>query len=130
MRHEDVIEVLNDPWHKSSCTPPSPPDWRTQEPMGSPRVVPVGFYWDGAQLIVGTTPAAPKVRALAANSKVALTIDTNTQPPHVLLVRGSTSIEVVNGVAPEYLEGAKKLVDEEQWQAFEARVREMYEQMR
>jgi hypothetical protein len=37
---------------------------------------------------------------------------------------------VVNGVAPEYLEGAKKLVDEEQWQAFEARVREMYEQMR
>ena len=45
---------------------------------GSPRVVPVGFYWDGAQLIVGTTPAAPKVRALAANPKVALTIDTNT----------------------------------------------------
>jgi len=47
----------------------------------------------------------------------------------VLLVRGSTSTEVVNGVVPEYLEGAKKLVDEEQRQAFEVRVREMYEQM-
>jgi len=130
MRHEDVIEVLNDPLAQELLHSSIPARLAYTGTDGFPRVVPVGFYWDGAQLIVGTTPAAPKVRALAANSKVALTIDTNTQPPHVLLVRGSTSIEVVNGVAPEYLEGAKKLVDEEQWQAFEARVREMYEQMR
>ncbi|MGH3827694.1 MAG: hypothetical protein ACRDQX_11050 [Pseudonocardiaceae bacterium] len=45
------------------------------------------------------------------NPKVALSIDTTTQLPHVLLVRGTASIEVVEGVPAEYLGSAKKLVD-------------------
>ena len=40
-----------------------------------------------------------KVQALhvQANQKVALTIDTTTFPPHVLLVRGTARVEVVDG---------------------------------
>ena len=68
------------------------------------------------------------MRALAIRPKVALTIDTDTLPPHVLLVRGTASIEVVDGVPPEYLEASKKLVAAEQWQAFEAQVRATYKQ--
>ncbi len=96
---------------------------------GSPRVIPIGFYWNGAQIVVCTATNAPKVRALAKNPKVALTIDTNTEPPHVLLVRGTAHIEIVNGVPFEYLEASKKEITEQQWEAFEARVRALYRQM-
>jgi hypothetical protein len=60
---------------------------------------------------------------------VALTIDTNTYPPNVLLVRGTATIEVIDGVPPEYLEGAKKLVGAQKWQVFEAQARAMFKQM-
>ena len=76
-----------------------------------------------------TVPHAPKVPALAAHPKVALTIDTDTWPPHVLLVRGTASVEVVDGIPPEYLEGARKLVPGQQWEVFEAQVRGLYKQM-
>ena len=66
---------------------------------GFPRVVPLGFYWDGTQFYVCTATNAPKVRALETNPKVAMTIDTNTQPPHVLLVRGTARLEIVDGVS-------------------------------
>jgi hypothetical protein len=65
---------------------------------------------------------------LSANHKVALTIDTNAFPPHVLLVRGSASVEVVNGVAPEYLAGSRKYVPPEQREEFEKQVTALYEQ--
>lgn len=129
MRYEDVIEVLNDPVAHELLHSAIPARLAYTGVDGSPRVVPVAFYWDGAQLAIGTTPRAPKVRALEKNPKVALTVDTNKQPPHVLLVRGIASIAVVDGVPSEYLQASKKLVDEEGWEAFEAEVRAMYEQM-
>src|SRR6266487_476745 len=73
-------------------------------------------------------PSSPKVKALQANPKVALTIDTNTFPPHVLLVRGTARVDIVDGVAPEYLEGTKKYVAPEQWEAFEQQVTALYKQ--
>ena len=39
-----------------------------------------------------------KVKALVANPKVALTIDTAEPPWHILLVRGTASVEIVDGV--------------------------------
>jgi hypothetical protein len=54
----------------------------------------------------------------------ALTIDTVTFPPNVLMVRGTASIEIVDGVPAEYLEASKKLISADQWQAFEAQVRQ------
>lgn len=71
-----------------------------------------------------------KVRALAADPKVALTIDTTgRQPPHVLLVRGTADTEVVEGVPAEYLEAARKYVTGQQRPASEAEVRSLYQQM-
>ena len=55
--------------------------------------------------------------------------DTNAFPPHVLLVRGTAAIDIVDGVPPEYLAASRKGVGPDQWDAFEAQVRAMYKQM-
>ena len=47
---------------------------------GSPRVVPIWFHWSGVQFVLGSPPKAPKLTALAADSRVALTIDDNAWP--------------------------------------------------
>jgi hypothetical protein len=129
MRQENVIQILNDPLGQELLHSNIPVRMAYTGSDGFPRVVPVGFHWNGAQFVICTVPNAPKVRALATNPKVALTIDTTTWPPHVLLVRGTASVAVVDGVPPEYLEGARRLVDAQQWQAFEAGVRALYKQM-
>ena len=41
---------------------------------GSPRVVPIGWDWDGSHLLMWTTPNAPKVSALRRDPRVAVTI--------------------------------------------------------
>lgn len=69
---------------------------------GSPRVVPIGFHWDGTDLVIGSPPDAPKLKALAANPKVALTIDSNQMPYHVLLIRGTARVTTHDGIIPEY----------------------------
>jgi hypothetical protein len=96
---------------------------------GTPRAVPIGFHWDGERFVLATTPKAPKVAALRKHPKVALTIDTTDFPPHVLLVRGVARIQVVDGVPPEYLAGARRQVGAEKWDEFETGVRDRYKQM-
>src|SRR6266404_1579966 len=54
---------------------------------GTPRVVPIWFHWNESDFVLATPPKAPKVKALAKNPKVALTIDDNTFPHKVLMVR-------------------------------------------
>lgn len=76
-----------------------------------------------------TVPESPKVRALASNPLVAITIDTETFPPHMLLVRGTASLETIDGVPPEYLEASRKSVGEAGMPAFEAQVRRLYQRM-
>ena len=128
MRQEDVMQVLSDPLAQELLRSAIPARLAYTGPDGLPRAIPIGFYWNGAQIVVCTGPTAPKVRALAAHPKVALTIDTNTWPPHVLLVRGTASIEVVDGVAPEYLDASRQYIPAEQWPAFEAEVRALFKQ--
>jgi nitroimidazol reductase NimA-like FMN-containing flavoprotein (pyridoxamine 5'-phosphate oxidase superfamily) len=98
---------------------------------GSPRVVPVGFHWDGHDVLVFTAPTAPKVKALSARPTVALTIDTDDTPAtaKALLIRGTAAIEIVEGVPEEYLDASTKVFDDAQRQAFEAQVRQTYERM-
>ena len=98
-------------------------------PDGAPRVVPVGYWWDGSTFVVCTATAAPKVRALERNPRVALSIDTDTQPPQVLLVRGTASVSIVDGVPDEFLEASEKSLPAERWPQFEAQVRSLYPQM-
>jgi hypothetical protein len=75
---------------------------------GSPRVLPIWFHWDGRQIVMGTPATAPKMKALARNPKVAVTIDTIDFPHKVLLVRGTASTSVLEGVVPEYAMAARR----------------------
>jgi PPOX class probable F420-dependent enzyme len=59
---------------------------------GTPRVIPINFYWNGQELVLHTLATAPKVRALRRNPVVAVTIDTDTLPARVLLVRGTATL--------------------------------------
>lgn len=69
---------------------------------GSPRVVPIWFHWNGREIVMATPPKAPKLKALAKNPKVSLTIDEVEFPPRVLMIRGTARLESVDGIVPEY----------------------------
>jgi hypothetical protein len=97
---------------------------------GFPTVIPIGFHWDGARIIVCTVPISPKVRALSVRPHVALTIDTDDGPAsRALQIRGVATIEIVDGVPDEYLAAATKTMDDQQARQFEENVRMLYQQM-
>lgn len=129
MGHEDVMEVLSDPLAQEMLHSPLLARMAYIGIDGTPRAIPIGYLWKGAEFVMCTASNAPKVRALQANPKAALTIDTDTQPPHILLVRGTTAVEIVDGVPSEYLEASWKVIPEEERAAFETQVRALYKQM-
>jgi hypothetical protein len=96
---------------------------------GTPRVVPHWFLWNGREVILGTSPDAPKVRVLRQNPRVALTIDTLDFPHKVLLLRGTAAVEMVDGVAPEYAQIARKAFGEEQGAAWVEQIGGLFSQM-
>jgi Pyridoxamine 5'-phosphate oxidase len=129
MRPEQVTEVMHDPLSQELLHSAIPVRMAYIGTDGLPRAIPIGFLWKDERIVVCTSSNAYKVKALAANPKVALTIDTEA-PYRALLVRGTASVEIVDGVPPEYLEASRKaMTDEQQAQAFEAEVRSLYKQM-
>jgi PPOX class probable F420-dependent enzyme len=96
---------------------------------GTPRVIPIWFHWNGTEFVMGTPPKAPKLKALARNPKVSLTIDDNTFPHKVLLVRGTAHLEPMNGVVPEYAMAAERYFGPDQGKAWIAQMRQMIPSM-
>jgi hypothetical protein len=96
---------------------------------GTPRVVPIWFYWNGAELVLGTPLQALKVQALVQHSKVVLTIDSTTWPYKVLQIRGTAQVETVQGMVPEYVAAAQRYFGAEQGQAWVEQVRTLFPRM-
>jgi hypothetical protein len=96
------LELLNDPVARRLLASPVPARLAYTWTDRTPRVVPLGFHWNGRQLVLGTPPDAPKTKALHDGTKVAVSIDTDTMPYKVLQIRGTVSTDLVEGVAPEY----------------------------
>lgn len=98
---------------------------------GSPRVIPVGFYWTGERIVVCTATTSPKAGALPSRPNVALTIETGGTPATAksLQMRGVATLDTVVGVADEYLAASAKSMDESQRAEFERNVRSMYKEM-
>jgi Pyridoxamine 5'-phosphate oxidase len=94
---------------------------------GTPRNVPIGFTWNGAEIVMCTTKNAPKLAALRHNPAVALTIDTEAHPPKILLIRGQAELDVVDGIPDEYLQinGSYEMTVEQRVE-WEAEVRSLY----
>jgi len=85
---------------------------------GSPRVVPIGFHWNGTELVFGTPVDAPKLKVLRHGAPVAVTIDSDSMPCHVLLLRGNVTVDVVDGIAPEYAMMVRRTQGDEAGQAW------------
>jgi len=131
MDEHEAREALDDPVARRLLDSANPARLAYVGRDGAPRVVPVGFLWTGTTIVIGTVPGSAKVAALRARPAVALTVDTSPPvwPPNVLLVRGTATVTLVDGVFPEYLEASRKLTPEAEFPAWEAGVRSLYDQM-
>ncbi|MGA2922742.1 MAG: hypothetical protein ABSE28_16655 [Candidatus Sulfotelmatobacter sp.] len=78
---------------------------------------------------MGTPPKAPKRKALARNSRVALTIDDNNFPYKVLLIRGTARLEPLTGIVPEYATAAERYFGPEQGKAWVTQMGNMISSM-
>jgi nitroimidazol reductase NimA-like FMN-containing flavoprotein (pyridoxamine 5'-phosphate oxidase superfamily) len=92
---------------------------------GSPRVIPIWFHWNGKEFVLGTPAKAPKLKALSQHPKVALTIDDNSFPHKVLMVRGTARLEAVKGMMPEYALAAERYFGSEQGKVWVAQLASM-----
>ena len=97
---------------------------------GTPRNVPIGFTWNGTEIVMCTPTNAAKLSALLHNPSVALTIDTEVHPPKILLIRGEAELDTVEGIPDEYLEANSSYeMTPEQRVHWEAEVRSLYKRM-
>jgi Pyridoxamine 5'-phosphate oxidase len=67
---------------------------------GTPRVIPMGFYWNGEEIVMTTATDAPKTKVLTTGSKVAVSIEHDSSPPKILLIRGTVRTDTVEGIDP------------------------------
>ncbi|HEY6470513.1 MAG TPA: pyridoxamine 5'-phosphate oxidase family protein [Candidatus Dormibacteraeota bacterium] len=129
MNRDDALRVLREPLAQELLDTQYVARLAYNGVDGYPRAIPIGYYWTGHQFVVCTASGAPKVAAMQANPKVALTIDTEGQPPHILLVRGSATVAIVDGIPWEFLEASRRYIPPENWQDYEAQTRALYPQM-
>src|SRR5262245_15654630 len=123
------IALLNDPIADELLHSTIPARFAYVGSDGTPRVIPIWFHWDGKEVVLGTPLTAPKLKALAKNPKVALTIDTNTWPHKVLQIRGTAQIAMVEGVVPEYASAAHRYFGTDQGQAWIEQAKKMFTRM-
>ena len=123
MANQGSLTLLTDPVAEALLTSANPARLAYSWVDGSPRVVPIWFHWTGDQFVLGTPTKAPKLRALAANPQVALTIDDNAWPHKVLLVRGRADVELLEDVVPEYALSATRYFGPEQGPAWVATIK-------
>jgi hypothetical protein len=120
---QGTLALLNDPVAQQLFQSKLPArlayNWRD----GTPRVVPIGFHWNGQEIVLGTPSDAPKMKVLQDGAKVALTIDTDTMPYQVLLLRGTVRVDTVEGMAPEYVAMTLRVFGEEAGHAWLAQLR-------
>jgi hypothetical protein len=129
VRPNDVTEVLNRPTSQELLA-------RDVTRLayvakdGTPRNVPIGFTWNGSEVVMCTATNAPKLPHLRENPAVALTIDTEVHPPKILLIRGRAELDVVEGIPAEYLQmnGSYEMTPEQRVE-WEAEVHSLYDAM-
>jgi hypothetical protein len=123
------VSLIQDPVAQQLLQSKSPAhlayNWRD----GTPRVVPIGFHWNGQEIVLATTTDAPKTKVLKNGSKVAITIDHNSSPPKILLIRGTVRVDTVEGIAPEYAAMIRRTMGEEEGQNLLKEATRLYPRM-
>lgn len=128
--HQSVIdEILSKPYSKELLARDLTRLAFTA-PDGTPRSIPIGFTWNGSEIVMCTAKNARKLTMLRRNPAVALTIDTESHPPKVLLIRGRAELDEVDGIPDEYMQwnGTYEMTPEQRAE-WEDNVRSLYDGM-
>jgi hypothetical protein len=80
---------------------------------GKPRALPIWFAWTGDELVMASFAGAAKARALRAQPEIAITIDTESFPADVLLLRGAATVTDVDGFVPEYVAALRRYLGDD-----------------
>jgi hypothetical protein len=114
------LEILDIPLAKALLASAIPARVAYTAKDGTPRIAPSWFQWTGGELVMPTFIQAPHVQAparrlatLRARPDVAVSIDTETTPAQVLLIRGQAEVTEVDGVDPDYAASARRYLGEE-----------------
>lgn len=129
MNQQQIAEILAKPYAQQLLNGSEPARFAYDGLDGDQRVVPIGFWVEGDDILIATVPKAAKVAALRKNPKVALTVDTGAFPPKVLLLRGTAAVELVPGVPEGYLTAGHKVMTDEQYPAWAEGVNALYDEM-
>src|SRR4051794_2091627 len=96
---------------------------------GTPRVIPVGFFWTGDEVVIASATSSPKVATMSARPDVAVTIDGDAgSGARALSIRGRASVEIVDGLVEEYVRAARRSMDAETAERFVEQCRKTYTQ--
>ncbi len=112
------IELFDDPVAQELLESAIPARLAYAWTDGTPRVVSIWFQRAGNEIVLCTFYGAPKLRVLHSGDRVALTIDTDSPPNHVLAIRGSVEVTHRYGVIPEYAQAAERYLGREQADAY------------
>jgi translation initiation factor IF-1 len=112
------IELLQDPVAQELLASRIPARLAYNWTDGTPRVVSIWFHWDGSDIVMASLPGAPKLKALQTGDRVAITIDTNDPPHHILSIRGTAEVTEVQGVVAEYVQAAVRYLGRERGEAY------------
>jgi hypothetical protein len=126
MNQNEINEVLNRPYSKELLA-------RDITRLafvaldGTPRSIPIGFMWNGQEIVMCTSKNARKLAALRRRPAVAMTMDTEVHPPKVLLLRGQAELDAVDGIPDEYMQwnGSYEMTPEQRAE-WEEGVRSLY----
>lgn len=111
------LELLKDPVAQELLHGPYPAHLTYTWKDGTPRCIPIGFHWNGQEIVVGGPSTAPR-NEIIDGEKVAVTIDTYTFPFKVLLIRGTAHTDKMEQVPDEYIKACQQLMGEEVSQAW------------
>jgi len=129
MSAEEIADVMAKPYARQLLESQIPARIAYTGLDGCPRVVPVGYDWDGTHIRFASVMGSAKNDALRSNPDVAITIDTEGYPPKVLLIRGTAQVEIVDGVPDVYVRASTRRLPEDQRQQWEEGVRALFDQM-
>ncbi|MEU3621596.1 pyridoxamine 5-phosphate oxidase [Amycolatopsis coloradensis] len=129
MRQSTIDEILNRPYSRDLLARDLARLAYTALD-GTPRAIPIGIHWNGEEVVMCTATNAQKLLALRRNPAVALTIDTESHPPKVLLIRGTAKLDYVDGIPDEYLRwnGSYEMTPQQRAE-WEKEVRSLYDGM-
>jgi hypothetical protein len=117
---QGAIELIDDPIAQDLLSSTVPARVAYVAHDGTPRVLATWFHWTGSELAMGTFIAAPhvhhptaRIAALRQRPDVAITIDTETFPPHILQLRGQANVVEVDGIDPDYARAAHRYLGDD-----------------